>query len=303
MFLITQSGRKQKMVNRIFVRNPVKKYGMILENDVIEELKSNNAIAVYDNKQDIYYNLVFIVNIYVYAVSDKIDSYCEYNDSTKILSSANSFWITNEIEYKIETDTPIPIETIINRNPNEHFCFSKVVSQTCFERYYKYIQDSRCEYIDILGKKNWKRPMALKHKKLIDTEPILTRAVSLLPYSEKALNEYVNSLFEITLPISGKKLDVFYKKKKRAICIDENRGMVFGVSSSVSAPFSAKRRNLNQIEIEFWSSIIRSSDAGKMDYAVKIDYDSFFELIDWTKDKITAPYKAPGCTKVEWLEE
>ena len=56
--------------------------------------------------------------------------------------------------------------------------------------------------------------MALKHKKLIDTEPILTRAVSLLPYSEKALNEYVNSLFEITLPISGKNWMSFIKRRK-----------------------------------------------------------------------------------------
>lgn len=276
---------------------------MISDDKVINELRSNNAIALYDCKQDAYYNLVFVVNIYIYAISSKIERYCEFNNSTKMISSENSFWITNEIEYKIETSTPVSLESIIAAEDNKRFFFSKVTSQTSFERYYKYIQDSHLEYVDILGKKNWKRPMALKHKKLLRTEPILTRTVNLLPYSEKSLNEYVNSLFDISSPISRKKLDAFYKKKDRAICVDVNKGVVFGVSNSIAAPFSHKRRNLNQIEIEYWSSIIHSSDADKMDCNEEIDYDSFIELNEWVKDKIVMPYKAPGCTKIEWLEE
>lgn len=303
IFYYTQTGKKQKLKNKITTLNYVKKFGMISEDKVVSELKSNEAIALYDCKQGVYYNLVFVVNVYIYVVSDEIESFCEYNSSTKIISSTDSFWITNEIEYKIETDIPISVEAIIAKEPNECFCFSPVTSQTCFERYYKYIQGSHFEYVDVLGKKNWKRPMALKHKKLIKTEPILTRVVNLLPYSEKNLNKYVNSLFEISLPISMRKLDAFYKKKERAICIDVNRGIVFGVSNSNSMPISPKRRNLNQIEIEYWSSIIRSSNVSEMDCSDKVDYESFFELNEWLKNRVVVPYKAPGCVKIEWLEE
>lgn len=303
MLFITQNGKKQRLKNRFVTFNCSKKFGMISDNKIVKELKRSKAIALYDCKQGVYFNLVPVVNIYVYVVSNELDSYCEYNASTKILSSENSFWVTNEFEYKIETSTPVPIESIIAAECNGHFCFSKATSQTSFERYYKYIQGSHVEYVDILGKRNWKRPMAFKHKKLLAVEPILARKVNLLPYSERDLDDYMNSLFEISLPISRKMQDAFYKKKDRSICIDVNKGIIFGVSSSVATPLSQRRRNLNQIEIEYWSQIIRSSDLEKMYCKKGIDYDSFDDLINWLKDKLGIPYKAPGCMKIEWLEE
>ena len=303
LFFITQIGERKELKNKINMPDPVTKFGMISDNKAVEELNRNGAIALYDRSRKIYYNLVLIINIYAYAVSDKIESYCEFNDSTKMLSSENSFWVTDEMEYKIETGVPVSIESIIALVHNGRFCFSKALSQTCFERYYKYVQASHYEYIDILGKRNWKRPMALKHKKLLKTKPVLTRLVNLLPFSEENLDAYINSLFDRSLPVVRYKLDPFYKKKNRLICIDTNEGTVFGVSDSVSTPLSPKRRNLNQIEIEYWSKIIPSSDRDKMNGTEAIDYDVFFELIDCIKEQINVLYNAPGCMKTEWLEE
>ncbi|WP_288174864.1 hypothetical protein [Sporofaciens musculi] len=303
IFYITQTGEEKKLKNKISISDYVKKYGMISDSKVVSELNRNSAIALYDCNWKLYYNLVFIINIYVYAISDEIESYCEFNGSTKMLSSENSFWITNEVEYKIETSMPISIESIITLVSNKDFCFSGILSQTSFERYYKYMQGFHFEYIDILGKKNWRRPMALKHKKLLKTEPILKRHVNLLPFSEDALDKYINSLFDVSLPVVRQKLDSFYKKKNRLICIDINRGTIFGVSDSVSVPLSPKRRNLNQIEIEYWSTIIPSSNVDKMNDMEAIDYDIFFDLIDYIKENIGVSYKTPGCMKTEWLEE
>ena len=77
MLFITQNGKKQRLKNRFVTFNCSKKFGMISDNKIVKELKRSKAIALYDCKQGVYFNLVPVVNIYVYVVSNELDSYCE----------------------------------------------------------------------------------------------------------------------------------------------------------------------------------------------------------------------------------
>lgn len=280
------------------------KYGIIADSQIVDGIVKNNAIAIYDDRLEAYFNIISIVGVCATAFSKRLQKFCEYNPTTTVISSEGPFWVSEEVEYKIETKDFVPMEQLLMGIRSKHYVFSAPTAQCSFERYYKYTDGISTEYVDILGKRNWKKPMALKYKKLLTNNPILARTMYLLPYSKTKCDELVLSSFRNCESVSIHKLDPFYKVKERSVCIDVDKGIVYGVSSSKAAPLTKRRRKLYQIEVEYWSKIEADIDihGGNCD-GNGIDYKGFFELINLIDGSLNIEKKSPGCRKVEWLEE
>jgi hypothetical protein len=280
------------------------RYGIIVDPQTVDVIVKNNVIAIYDDLLEAYYNVIKIVGVCVISFSKRLERFYEYNPTTAVISSDGPFWVSKEVEYKIETENFVPMEQLLTRIHSKHYVFSAPVAQRSFERYYKYTDGINTEYIDILGKKGWKKPMALKHKKMLPNNPILARKMYLLPYSREKCDELVLSSFRDYESVSIHKLDPFYKVKERSICVDVNRGIVYGVSSSKAEPLTKRRRKLYQIEVEYWSRIVSDIDMIRENFEGDgIDYKGFFELINLIDGSLNIKKKSPGCRKVEWLEE
>lgn len=239
------------------------------------------------------YNQIEIQGEIVYINADDEDIYNEYNDSLSLISSENSFWITDEIEYKIECPGGF-VDSFENKKLGR-FVFGKKNHQTTYERYYRLDSNNKTDYICILGKKNWKRPMAIKHK-IITAGRILTRKVEIVPYSDEIFRNKVESLMEVPYnDVLITQMPVYYKSKDRVVCVDQDIGQVYGVSYSYSVPLSKKLEPLGELEIEYWSRIVKSGQSAT------VDYESFNILISLIKNIVGG--KSPGRTKIEWLEE
>lgn len=232
----------------------------------------------------------------VFVCVDDTMPYQEYNPSLRIISASDSFWETDEIEYKIETTEGELLRNIAGKEINR-FQFSNINSFTTYERYYRCDYGQQTEWICILGKKNWKKRMAIKHKRKL-AGSILKRHVNILPYTQERFVDYIEKLFGVPFAyIRITTLPVYYKKKERLICIDQDIGQLYGVSYSYSKPLQKSLDRLGEIEIEFWSRILPVGDKSE------VDYNSYDRLIETLEKQLTTQYTAPGRTKVEWLNQ
>jgi len=57
----------------------------------------------------------------------------------------------------------------------------------------------------------------------------------------------------------------YYKTKHRCVCLDEEIGQVYGVSYSWSRPLKKEIAPFGEIEIEFWSRIVKAGETAEMD--------------------------------------
>ncbi len=271
------------------------KYGMLTKKEAIF-LKSLDAIALRNPSDNKILNIVYVLDICVYIESNIIEKYQEYNPTLHMISSDNGFWVTDETEYKIETNDGLEVIRRIACSNKDRFIFSHINTFSNFERYICYQVNGHKEYIDILGKKNWHIAMGIKHK-VKTPGPELTRHVHILSFN--MLEKYVEHLFDTDYnSVMQERLPAYYKTKERCICLDIRTGSLYGVSYSLSKPLKKSIPSLSEIEIEFWSRLIKENESG-----VLIDIDSYYKLIKIIESEINDENRSPGRTKIEWLEQ
>ena len=286
---------------KIVIRETEYKYGMITDKATVSKLKLNGISFLFCNDLNVCANLVFVIDICVYVLTNSKIMYEESNDSLAILSSQDCFWCVDEIEHKIETLNKVNLLSDLRNTTRSDFSFSDISSETCFERYYEYRLNEKIEYIAILGKRNWKRKRAIKHKKFLRDNP-LTRRVHILDYHK--LNGFLVALFGFidTNKLERKKLLSYYKKKERVVCLDRTEGILYGVSFSQSKPLRKDIKPLNQIEIEFWS-FLKPRDELQSIAQSNIFESRFHILVDCIANMISEDIIFPAKTKIEWIKE
>jgi len=254
--------------------------------------------------------LLIVVDTIVFINSSLIDNnkgsnYIEYNPDLTIYSQKNCFWDTTEIEYKIDIQSQhFDFNSLFN-DSSDRFEFGKSCLKVSYERYKEIKYRQILTYIVILGKRNWNQKMAIKYK-LPKPGNILTRKVIICHYNEENFKQSIMNLTNCTLvsEVEINSFPPFYKHKYRCVCIDKEKGYVFGVSFGDAKLLNKSRMSFKQIEIEFWSKIIDKSSNKCQLYDDDFN-KSFQELINLCRKKLdyeNIPYHLPGGTKYEWLK-
>lgn len=254
-----------------------------------------------------YLNIIKIVNSYCYKLSDKSEDLIEVNPTLELNNSEHSFWSVNETEHKIDV---MPVEKfdfrvfsrLFEEQEGTEFSSGEMACTKSFERYLKLRNSQKSSYLVVLGKKNWPKKPAIKYK--LDCEgDILTRSVRILELSRE---NFINSVEHIMGSeyehVEIRRYPSFYKRKDRVICIDQEKGFVYGLSYSEAKTLRKESDRFNQIEVEFWSGI-RSEVSGKnIDwYEVDLSHKSLVSRIESKLEESNFYYKSPGGRKYEWL--
>jgi hypothetical protein len=220
--------------------------------------------SILKNTKNISKSIINICGANISSDTDANEKWIEYNPSLEIQNSKNSFWKSLEIEkkYNLEKDARDLIRHLVYEK-DSHLDFSNSVEDTTFEHYFKVISSSKVYYFVKLGKKNWKRKVAIKYKKLssenFDNDLINSRQTMISEYNRTNYIRAINDL--LGKDINNHRINSltpFYKHKSRVVCIDKINGTVWGVSSDISIPLSADKESLlKQIEIEYWSQLTK----------------------------------------------
>jgi len=290
----------------------IKKYGIISDkksfNLLIKiEKKGYSLNQLWIKKDDIFLNLVKVVNAYIYILNRKKSEYIEHNPNSKIISSQNCFWTTVEVEYKIDilSKNFCGFSLIKNKTVGQ-YNFSSIDLGCSFERYKILRYKKKSNYLAILGKSNWRKPMAIKYKKRLAGE-ILTRLVKIIPYNDINFKKAVKEIMGVDYSsVNVINLPAFYQKISRVVCINQKYGFVFGVSYRIAKTLIKEIATFNQIEVEYWSQILKKDKLNKgIEQKNKIN-QSFICLVstisNFLKDN-NIDYEITGDTKHDWIKK
>jgi len=245
------------------------------------------------------------VNIVKSGISNKL---IEFNNDLELLDSKNSFWKSKEEEIKITLSKDVRniIEDLQNSS-FDRFIFSELSMDTTFEIYYTVFGDRFKHNCVKLGKRSWKRKVALKSKRFIkSSKSILSKKMKIQEWQfGKSEQENIASMLDNPNSIlSYKKHHAFYKHKARVVCVDKINGSVFGVSADISCPLK-RNQFLSQIEIEYWSQLIVENEklnlkiiSSNERYSFKMLHNLILNILK--HDKLTLSNYNP--TKYEWIK-
>lgn len=212
-----------------------------------EQLESFQAVI-----NDEIVTILHIQNEFVYSKGCFPYGICEFNNSLCMLDNSGSArWRFQEIEYKIN---------VLNKEEEFYHIFTHLdlpgFSVTRLPQEFHSVETMYYPYADsyfsLLRWKNEQAYNAIKIKKTIATEPILTRDTLIIDYTPKHLS-YVYLVFGTNPDDFLSHSSSFVKKKQRHIVIDNAKGYIFGVSNNLS---HSNDHVFCQIEIEYWSRLV-----------------------------------------------
>jgi hypothetical protein len=194
--------------------------------------------------------------------SDAGEELIEHNPDLQIIDAKASFWQSVECESKLNVELALDgFAPFLGALSGSAFAFGPLDRTVSFERHFLIRAGEREMYAVRLGRKNWKRKMALKVKSTRETKDggILVRDMDLNEWSPAALQRVVARFEELAkAPAVVTALPSFFKTKLRSVCVHRQLGTVFGVSLD-RCKVVGGAATLAQIEVEFWSQLVPSS--------------------------------------------
>lgn len=283
--------------------------------------QTNNIDELADKKQhgstcllhdeDKYYCCINILGNWFYRISKQPYEIYEYNPNVDVVCKKWCRGTYIETEYKINVlSCHIEFFSLFDNINFAHF--SKGVSSVMpsFEEYFYYILEKRnsiiTPYYVIIHESKTSGPNAIKFKTISRGE-ILTRKVSLIDYTQENLNYTKNTLLSGASKIleGPIKLPTFNKTKKRFPVLDEENGLIYGVSYSISQLTTWPFKKFCQIEIEYWSQLIPKGVNNGQAASCKqrnISYQKLIKSIIQELTKNDISFDEKQTTKLEWLQ-
>lgn len=211
-------------------------------------------------KEVIMYDLYKQKPNYIEVLHEKIyickhERCFEYNPSFKPSDVVNCQWEFIEHEQKISFFYEISSTEILpEKSLLGDFWFGSMYSETHYENAFCIeFEDNSRDIILLLGKKNWDKKRAYKHKIRL---PFTTaRKSTIFNYDETSLNEYFLNNYPMNVTNMFHAFS-YYKRKTRVIVVHRKLGHVFCVSVNKTNPLKKSVVPFYQCEVEYWSTIV-----------------------------------------------